>query len=57
MRYGLIGETLKHSHSPRLHALLGDPEYALMPLPREALEYLAPRHRLTYFFEPAPSRG
>ena len=40
MRYGLIGETLKHSHSPRLHALLGDPEYTLMPLPREALDSL-----------------
>lgn len=40
MRYGLIGETLKHSHSPRLHALLGDPEYTLMPLPREALDAL-----------------
>lgn len=40
MRYGLIGETLKHSHSPRLHAMLGDPEYALMPLPREALDAL-----------------
>ncbi|BAL97772.1 HD-GYP domain-containing protein [Rubrivivax gelatinosus] len=26
-------------------------------LPREALEYLAPRHRLTYFFEPAPTRA
>ncbi len=37
MRYGLIGETLGHSHSPRLHALLGDADYALCPLPPEAL--------------------
>ncbi|MBK1614871.1 phosphohydrolase [Rubrivivax gelatinosus] len=26
-------------------------------LPREALEYLAPRQRLTYFFEPAPTHA
>lgn len=38
MRYGLIGEKLGHSHSPRLHALLGDSEYSLMPIPREALD-------------------
>ena len=37
MRYGLLGEKLSHSHSPRLHALLGDAEYALCPLPPEAL--------------------
>lgn len=37
MRYGLLGETLGHSHSPRLHALLGCEDYALAPTPREAL--------------------
>ena len=37
MRYGLIGERLGHSHSPRLHALLGDESYALTPIARDAL--------------------
>ena len=37
MRYGLIGERLGHSHSPRLHALLGDENYALTPITRDAL--------------------
>ena len=37
MRYGLLGEKLGHSHSPRLHALLGCPDYALLPLPRGEL--------------------
>ncbi|MEA4929157.1 MAG: shikimate kinase [Candidatus Limiplasma sp.] len=38
MRYGLIGETLGHSHSPRVHALLGDADYALRPLARGKLD-------------------
>ena len=38
MRYGLIGEKLGHSHSARLHALLGDADYELHPLPPEALD-------------------
>ena len=37
-QYYLIGETLGHSHSPRLHALLGDPGYALRPMPPDALD-------------------
>ena len=37
MKYGLLGEKLGHSHSPRIHALLGNPEYQLCPLPKEAL--------------------
>jgi len=37
MRYGLIGEKLGHSYSPRLHALLGDGGYELRPIPREEL--------------------
>ena len=37
MRYGLIGQTLKHSRSPRLHALLGDPDYALFPMEPDEL--------------------
>jgi shikimate dehydrogenase len=38
MKYGLIGETLGHSYSARLHALLGDAEYALRPVKREELD-------------------
>ncbi len=34
-RYGLIGEKLGHSFSPRIHALLGDYEYGLYPMPQE----------------------
>jgi shikimate dehydrogenase len=34
-RYGLIGEKLGHSFSPRIHALLGDYEYKLYPMPPE----------------------
>ena len=34
MRYGLIGEKLGHSHSPRLHGLLGDADYTLCPYRR-----------------------
>lgn len=38
MRYGLIGQTLIHSYSARLHALLGDDSYTLMPLAPEELD-------------------
>lgn len=34
-RYGLIGEKLGHSFSPRIHALLGGYEYGLYPMPPE----------------------
>ena len=37
-KYYLLGGTLEHSHSPRVHAALGNPAYALHPLPPEALE-------------------
>lgn len=37
MRYGLIGEKLGHSFSPRIHALLGPYEYRLYPLAPEVL--------------------
>lgn len=36
-KYYLLGGTLGHSHSPRVHAALGNPAYALHPLPPEAL--------------------
>jgi len=35
--FGLLGETLGHSFSPRIHALLGDYEYRLYPTAREDL--------------------
>lgn len=37
MGYGLIGERLGHSFSPRIHAMLGDYDYALYPLAQEEL--------------------
>ena len=37
-RYGLIGEKLGHSASPRLHALLADYPYDLYELPPDRLE-------------------
>ena len=38
LRCGLLGRTLGHSYSPRLHALLGDYDYRLYPMEPEALE-------------------
>ena len=38
MQYGLIGETLGHSYSARLHALLGDAAYELHPVARDELD-------------------
>lgn len=37
LRCGLLGETLGHSYSPELHALLGDYPYALFEVPPKAL--------------------
>ncbi len=37
MEFGLIGERLGHSFSPRIHQLLGVPDYQLRPLPPEEL--------------------
>ena len=37
MKYGLLGEKLGHSFSPLIHNMLGNPDYGLIPLPKEAL--------------------
>lgn len=38
MKYGCIAERLGHSFSADIHALLGNPDYELCPLPPDALE-------------------
>lgn len=38
MKYGCIAERLGHSFSADIHALLGNPDYRLCPLPPDALE-------------------
>jgi len=38
MEYGLIGNPLGHSFSPRIHSFLGDYRYELHPLPPEELK-------------------
>lgn len=38
MKYGCIGERLGHSFSAEIHALLGNADYTLHPLPPEALD-------------------
>ncbi len=38
MEYGLIGEHLGHSFSPEIHAELGNKNYVLHEVPRDALE-------------------
>lgn len=37
MRYGLLGETLKHSFSPQIHGAFGISDYGIRELPPEAL--------------------
>ena len=37
-RSGLLGKTLKHSHSPAIHAMLGNPDYSLFEIAEEELE-------------------
>lgn len=39
MRCGLIGESLRHSFSPRLHGLLADYDYQLFEVPPRELEH------------------
>lgn len=37
MRYAIVGEHLPHSHSPEIHKLLGNPDYTLCELEKDAL--------------------
>ncbi len=37
MTFGLLGEHLSHSYSPRIHSMLGRYTYKLFPTPKEAL--------------------
>ena len=37
MEYGLIGERLGHSYSPRIHRVMGHYDYQLYPMSREEL--------------------
>lgn len=37
MSYQLIGQPLAHSHSPRIHALLGNSDYSLRPIAQDEL--------------------
>lgn len=37
MTYGLLGEKLGHSFSPQIHRELGNPDYTLTELPKEAV--------------------
>lgn len=44
MNYGLLGEHLPHSHSPRIHGMLGNPDYTLFEkAPEEVADFLAAR--------------
>ncbi|MBQ5390448.1 MAG: hypothetical protein IIU58_06025 [Clostridia bacterium] len=44
MHYGLLGRKLPHSHSPRIHAMLGNPWYTLFEKePEEVAEFLLSR--------------
>ena len=38
MEYGLIGDRLGHSYSPRIHACFGDYDYRLYPMPLGQLQ-------------------
>ncbi|MCD7804148.1 MAG: shikimate kinase [Oscillospiraceae bacterium] len=38
LKCGLLGETLGHSYSPRIHAYLGDYDYRLYEIPRDKVE-------------------
>jgi len=38
MKYGLLGEKLSHSFSPRIHSLLGCEDYGLLEVPRDELD-------------------
>ena len=39
MKYGVIGEHLKHSFSPEIHKQIGDYEYIIKEIEPETFEY------------------
>ncbi len=44
MKYGLLGEKLPHSHSPKIHGLLGNPAYTLFEKEKgEVVDFLKNR--------------
>ncbi|MBQ8836507.1 MAG: AAA family ATPase [Clostridia bacterium] len=44
MKYGLLGEKLPHSHSPKIHGMLGNPNYTLFEKEKgEVADFLAAR--------------
>ncbi|MBR3704507.1 MAG: AAA family ATPase [Oscillospiraceae bacterium] len=45
IEYGLLGETLTHSFSPRLHRAFGGYDYRLLPTPRGELDELFARRQ------------
>ena len=43
-QFGLLGESLKHSHSPEIHGLMGDPDYKIFEVEKEKLaDFLSAR--------------
>ena len=38
MTYGLLGEKLSHSYSPRIHSMLGNYTYELFAIPKDELD-------------------
>ena len=46
-RYGLLGEKLGHSFSPQIHAKLGNSDYGLFAVPKEALDAFMTRREFS----------
>ena len=46
MTYGLLGEHLSHSYSPRIHAMLGSYPYRLFSVAPEELEAFLKERRM-----------
>ena len=45
MEYFILGEHLPHTHSPTIHKLLGNPDYSIRELPKDALAALFSERR------------